>query len=50
MAYPDTGGPPDRSTMLPYGNLIAVDIQTGRAVRMPNQAACSRELPLLLIP
>ena len=50
MAYPDTSGPPDRSTVLPYGNLIAVDIQTGRAVRMPNQAACSRELPLLLIP
>jgi hypothetical protein len=50
MVYPDTGGPADRSTVLPYGNLIAVDIQTGAAVRVPNHAACSRELPLLLIP
>jgi hypothetical protein len=50
MAYPDTGGPADRSTVLPYGNLIAVDIHTGAAVRVPNQRACSRALPLLLIP
>jgi hypothetical protein len=50
MAYPDTGGPPDRSTVLPYGNLIAVDVRTGAAVRLPDRAACSRELPLLLIP
>jgi hypothetical protein len=50
MVYPDTGGPSDRSTVLPYGNLIAVDIHTGAAVRVPNHAACARELPLLLIP
>ena len=50
MVYPDTGGPADRSTVLPYGHLIAVDVHTGAAVHVPNQAACSRKLPSLLIP
>jgi hypothetical protein len=42
VAYPDHGGPPERSDTLPYGRLWFVDVRTGAATRIRNRGECSR--------